>query len=59
MDEEHGAQLNLLRNFMFENVYRSQRVKKEEDAWGRFQHFHHPKALLIVSKTAWMHIVKI
>lgn len=31
MDEEHGAQLNLLRNFMFENVYRSQRVKKEED----------------------------
>ncbi|MEY8367968.1 deoxyguanosinetriphosphate triphosphohydrolase [Anaerovoracaceae bacterium 42-11] len=31
MDEEHSAQLNLLRNFMFENVYRSQRVKKEED----------------------------
>ena len=31
MDEEHSAQLNLQRNFMFENVYRSQRVKKEED----------------------------
>ncbi len=31
MDEEHGAELNLLRSFMFEHVYRSQRVKKEED----------------------------
>ncbi len=31
MDEEHTNQLNLLRNFMFENVYRSQKVKKEED----------------------------
>jgi len=31
MDDEHAEQLNLLRSFMFENVYRSQRVKKEED----------------------------
>jgi dGTPase len=31
MDEEHGRQLNVLRNFMFDNVYKSQRVKKEED----------------------------
>ena len=31
MDEIHAEQLNLLRNFMFENVYRSQKVKKEED----------------------------
>lgn len=31
MDEEHKRELNLLRNYMFENVYRSQKVKKEED----------------------------
>ena len=31
MDEEHKQELNLLRNYMFENVYRSQKVKKEED----------------------------
>ena len=31
MDPEHKTQLDLLRSYMFENVYRSQRVKKEED----------------------------
>ena len=31
MDPEHKEQLDLLRSYMFENVYRSQRVKKEED----------------------------
>ncbi|MBR4020528.1 MAG: deoxyguanosinetriphosphate triphosphohydrolase [Firmicutes bacterium] len=31
MDAEHKQELDLLRNYMFENVYRSQRVKKEED----------------------------
>lgn len=31
MDAEHKQQLDLLRAYMFENVYRSQRVKKEED----------------------------
>lgn len=31
MDSEHKKELDLLRNYMFENVYRSQRVKKEED----------------------------
>ncbi|MGN0659440.1 MAG: deoxyguanosinetriphosphate triphosphohydrolase [Emergencia sp.] len=31
MDPENKAQLDILRNFMFENVYRSQKVKKEED----------------------------
>lgn len=31
MDEENAAMLQKLRSFMFENVYRSQRVKKEED----------------------------
>ena len=31
MDEEHKKELDLLRSYMFENVYRSQRVKKEED----------------------------
>lgn len=31
MDEEHNKQLSALRSFMFEYVYRSQRVKKEED----------------------------
>lgn len=31
MDEENGAMLQRLRSFMFENVYRSQKVKKEED----------------------------
>lgn len=31
MDAEHAEQLLILRSFMFENVYRSQRVKKEED----------------------------
>lgn len=31
MDPEHKQELDLLRSYMFENVYRSQRVKKEED----------------------------
>ena len=31
MDEEHMAMLNELRNFMFERVYRSPDVKKQED----------------------------
>ena len=31
MDEENAAMLQQLRSFMFENVYRSQKVKKEED----------------------------
>ena len=31
MDEENMKELDLLRKFMFENVYRSKRVKKEED----------------------------
>lgn len=31
MDDEHAQQLDILRNFMFSNVYRSQKVKKEED----------------------------
>jgi len=31
MDPEHQEQLGVLRSYMFENVYRSQRVKKEED----------------------------
>lgn len=31
MDEEHGEALLELRSFMFENVYHSTRVKKEED----------------------------
>jgi dGTPase len=31
MEEEHGEKLNKLREFMFENVYRSSSVKKEED----------------------------
>lgn len=31
MDDEHKQELDLLRNYMFENVYRSQKVKKEED----------------------------
>ena len=31
MDDEHAAMLNELRNFMFENVYKSSSVKKEED----------------------------
>ncbi len=31
MDPLHKKELDLLRNFMFENVYRSQKVKKEED----------------------------
>lgn len=31
MDPEHQEQLGVLRSYMFDNVYRSQRVKKEED----------------------------
>lgn len=31
MDEEHWDKLILLRNFMFENIYKSKNVKKEED----------------------------
>lgn len=31
MDEEHTSELNLLRSFMFKNVYKSSSVKKEED----------------------------
>lgn len=31
MDDVHKEQLNNLRNYMFDNVYRSQSVKKEED----------------------------
>ena len=31
MDDEHWAMLNQLRDFMFENIYRSRKVKKEED----------------------------
>lgn len=31
MDETHWEQLNVLRDFMFTNVYRSQTVKREED----------------------------
>ena len=31
MDVEHKKELDLLRSYMFEHVYRSQRVKKEED----------------------------
>ncbi len=31
MDAEHKKELDLLRSYMFDNVYRSQRVKKEED----------------------------
>lgn len=31
MDPEHKHELDLLRGYMFENVYRSQKVKKEED----------------------------
>lgn len=31
MDEKHTAELNLLRNFMFRNVYKSNSVKREED----------------------------
>ena len=31
MDPEHMEQLNILRTFMFQNVYRSSTVKKEED----------------------------
>jgi len=31
MDPEHQKQLGVLRSYMFDNVYRSQRVKKEED----------------------------
>ena len=31
MDPEHKEQLDVLREFMFANVYHSQRVKKEED----------------------------
>lgn len=31
MDPQHKEQLDVLRNYMFDHVYRSQRVKKEED----------------------------
>ena len=31
MDDEHGEQLAVLRQFMFDNVYKSSHVKKEED----------------------------
>ncbi|HKK96376.1 MAG TPA: deoxyguanosinetriphosphate triphosphohydrolase [Anaerovoracaceae bacterium] len=31
LDNEHGEALNELRNFMFENVYMSEKVKKAED----------------------------
>lgn len=31
MDPEHAQQLSVLRNFMFDSVYRSPQVKKEED----------------------------
>ena len=31
MDREHAEQLNVLRDFMFKNVYKSRSVKKEED----------------------------
>ncbi len=31
MDDVNNTELNLLRSFMFENVYRSNRVKREED----------------------------
>ena len=31
MDNEHTQELNKLRNFMFSNVYKSSKVKKEED----------------------------
>jgi len=31
MDDEHTQELNKLRNFMFSNVYKSSKVKKEED----------------------------
>lgn len=31
MDEEYTEQLNVLRDFMFSHVYKSQQVKKEED----------------------------
>ena len=31
MDPVHWKQLNVLRDFMFANVYRSQKVKREED----------------------------
>lgn len=31
MDNVYGEQLNILRSYMFENVYRSRKVKKEED----------------------------
>lgn len=31
MDDEHWTIMNLLRDFMFQNVYRSKDVKKEED----------------------------
>ncbi len=31
MDDAHREQLNVLRDFMFTHVYRSQKVKKEED----------------------------
>lgn len=31
MDPEHWRELNVLRDFMFENVYQSKSVKKEED----------------------------
>lgn len=31
MDDEHQEQLDVLRNYMFSNVYKSSKVKKEED----------------------------
>ncbi|MGF6375588.1 dGTPase [Clostridiales Family XIII bacterium PM5-7] len=31
MDEEHRGQLDLLRSYMFDHVYKSKKVKKEED----------------------------
>ncbi len=53
MDEEHLESLNLLRSFMFENVYYSNRVKKEEDLarvetviTGLYQYYNrHPEEL--------------
>lgn len=31
MDDEHAEQLSVLRQFMFDNVYKSRKVKREED----------------------------
>ncbi len=53
MDAEHAAELNLLRTFMFKNVYKSGKVKKEEDLAkievvisSLYNHFlKHPKKL--------------